>query len=354
MSVKYQVFVSSTYDDLVKEREYAIKTILKMGHIPVGMEMFNAADDEQWKVIKRRIDECDYYVVIVAHRYGSQVEDGTSYTEMEYDYAISKGVPVLGFIIDATVKWDPKSIDDGEKKKSLDNFKEKLKQKTVEFWNNKDGLQGQIAMALTASIDQIPREGWVRPSEVTNPEMGKEISRLSGENAQLRTALEKAEASFIESYEEEINKTEKALNANHRILWYRDKIEKDWVKTTDKVSLMDIFIHISHELLDEMSEERVSQMLSFIAPLPEGGEVDKKASWTVPSNHVKAYLGDLSVLDLVEPSKKRHPVKDKSIYWTLTEGGKKFNKIVRRRRLEKGIEDKIPEDEKLEGGEEKS
>ena len=62
MTPKYQVFLSSTYDDLKEQREQVIKAILEMGHIPVGMEMFSAADEEQWKLITRQIDESDYYV----------------------------------------------------------------------------------------------------------------------------------------------------------------------------------------------------------------------------------------------------------------------------------------------------
>jgi hypothetical protein len=44
MATKYQIFVSSTYDDLKDERAAVIRAILEMGHIPVGMEMFSAAD----------------------------------------------------------------------------------------------------------------------------------------------------------------------------------------------------------------------------------------------------------------------------------------------------------------------
>ena len=57
MSAKFQVFVSSTFKDLHDERDLVIKAILEMGHIPVGMEMFSAADEEQWSVIKRQIDQ---------------------------------------------------------------------------------------------------------------------------------------------------------------------------------------------------------------------------------------------------------------------------------------------------------
>src|SRR5687767_14870058 len=103
-TVKYQVFVSSTYEDLQQEREQVVKAILEMGHIPVGMEMFSAADEEQWSIIQRHIEASDYYVVIVAHRYGSMV-DGVSYTEKEYDHTVQAGVPALGFIINDAAGW---------------------------------------------------------------------------------------------------------------------------------------------------------------------------------------------------------------------------------------------------------
>jgi hypothetical protein len=96
---KYQIFVSSTYEDLKEERDTAIKAILETGNIPVGMEMFSAGDEQQWELIKRQIEDCDYYVVIVAHRYGS-MDGNISYTEKEYDFAVEKKIPILGFVID--------------------------------------------------------------------------------------------------------------------------------------------------------------------------------------------------------------------------------------------------------------
>ena len=58
------------------------------------MELFPAASDDQWTLIRRVIDDCDYYVVIVAGKYGSRGADGRSYTEMEFDYAVEIGKPV--------------------------------------------------------------------------------------------------------------------------------------------------------------------------------------------------------------------------------------------------------------------
>jgi protein tyrosine phosphatase (PTP) superfamily phosphohydrolase (DUF442 family) len=52
---KYTIFASSTQSDLAAEREAVAKAILELGHIPVGMEMFSAADEQQWQLIQRQI-----------------------------------------------------------------------------------------------------------------------------------------------------------------------------------------------------------------------------------------------------------------------------------------------------------
>lgn len=91
MDRRYQVFISSTYMDLVDERREVIQALLEMDCLPAGMEMFPAANDDQWTLIQQVIDESDYYVVIVGGRYGSVAPDGISYTEKEYDYAVSTG-----------------------------------------------------------------------------------------------------------------------------------------------------------------------------------------------------------------------------------------------------------------------
>lgn len=81
MDKRYQVFVSSTYMDLVEERLEVIKALLELDCIPCGMEYFPAASEESWSYIASLIDQCDYYVVIVGGRYGSTTEEGISFTE---------------------------------------------------------------------------------------------------------------------------------------------------------------------------------------------------------------------------------------------------------------------------------
>ena len=62
------------------------------------MELFPAANEDQWTLIKQVIDDCDYYIVILAGRYGSIGPEGRSYTEMEYRYALETGKPIIAFV----------------------------------------------------------------------------------------------------------------------------------------------------------------------------------------------------------------------------------------------------------------
>lgn len=99
MNKKLQVFVSSTYTDLIEERQTAVEAILDAGHIPAGMELFKAGKP-QMKTIQKWIDESDVYILIIGGRYGSIDEDcGKSYTQLEYEYALSKNMPVFAIIL---------------------------------------------------------------------------------------------------------------------------------------------------------------------------------------------------------------------------------------------------------------
>ncbi len=90
MNRRYQVFLSSTYDDLKEERLEVIKALLELDCIPCGMEYFPAASEESWSYIKSLIDDCDYYVVIIGGRYGSLTQDGIGFTQKEYEYSLTE------------------------------------------------------------------------------------------------------------------------------------------------------------------------------------------------------------------------------------------------------------------------
>ncbi|HEX8877561.1 MAG TPA: DUF4062 domain-containing protein [Phycisphaerales bacterium] len=201
MNKKYTIFVSSTYEDLKDERQDVVRTTLEMGHFPIGMEMFSAGNETQWEVIRRTIDQSDYYVLIVAARYGSTIpaEGGISYTEKEYDYAVSKGVPVMAFVLSEGAAWpSTKREKNRAAAKRLEQFKSKVSSRMVSFWNSREQLSTNFAVALGKTIAQFERPGWVPSSAAATPETSNEIARLSRDNATLRERLSAIDPSRAE------------------------------------------------------------------------------------------------------------------------------------------------------------
>lgn len=302
-----------------------------MGHIPVGMEMFSAADEEQWQLIARQIEATDYYVVIAGHRYGSETDEGISYTEKEFDYAKSCGIPTLGFVIDDKAPWPNTRVDSNpKKKKKLDAFKSKIKGKLVHFWSNKEDLHGKISISLIKSMNTNPRTGWSRSDEAIGLEVTKELTRLSTENANLRSELEKLK----KDREEQLDKVRDVVNimhVNNRRLQVRSSAS--WEGATKySTTLLDIYLAIAPNLIDENPSIEVARNIAL--NLHGTGYFN---NWPVGKNIASNLIADFVALEVLETSKKKHSVNDKENYWTLTKLGKDVMKRARRIQLEEGI-----------------
>lgn len=189
---RYQVFVSSTYEDLKEERRHVIQALLESKCIPAGMELFPAASIEQWELIKRVIDESDYYIVIVAGRYGSRGADGRSYTEMEFDYAIATGKSVMGFYYENVLDLPGMKLERTDAgRKELDRFTAKVKSKLCRSWRTPEALGSAIKSAIFSEIEFNPQPGWVRASSQADPAL---ILRLKQRVADLEAQIESAKS----------------------------------------------------------------------------------------------------------------------------------------------------------------
>lgn len=199
MEKKYQIFISSTYEDLKEERKKVQDTILSMYQFPIGMEMFSAADEEQWEIIRETIDSSDYYVLIVGHRYGSVIEEGEyagiSYTQKEFRYALEQKIPILAFLIDNSVAVTlEKTEQDVNRREKLEQFKDEVKSgRMIQWWTSKDDLANKVMNSLNKQIHRRDRLGWIRADgldlgETQNElvKMSKRIKELDEENKQLK------------------------------------------------------------------------------------------------------------------------------------------------------------------------
>ncbi|WP_165788034.1 DUF4062 domain-containing protein [Arthrobacter glacialis] len=321
-SAKYQVFVSSTYEDLKDERDQVIRAVLEMGHIPVGMEMFSAADDQQWKIIARHIEESDYYAVIIAHRLGSLADGGLSYTRKEYEFAASKGIPILGFVLNDNASWPANRVDTSTgTKKALIEFKNLVKEKPVGFWSNAEDLYGKFLVALMKAITANPREGWVRASSAEGgPAVTAEVVRLSSENATLRQQLADAKAASVKDQLDLEQQTLQTMFDTTRKPSYRYEGDNAW-QDDATVTLFDAFHWLGKELIVESDIRDMANTLAMHI------RTDKDKQWnTVAHNQLRSLIADLMALDLVQPSKRKHPVTDDSEYWSLSSYGKSILK----------------------------
>jgi hypothetical protein len=157
---RHQVFVSSTFRDLERERQAVLHSLMEMGCIPVGMELFPAASESQWNYITRTILECDYYLVIVGARYGTLAPDGISYTEKEYRFAVDNGKPTITFL-----HPHPKTLKQREKDASriskLEAFREHYQSLLCKHWTSPETLAAAVNTSVTQLIQDKPSFGWI-------------------------------------------------------------------------------------------------------------------------------------------------------------------------------------------------
>ena len=175
MNKKLQVFVSSTYTDLIEERQAAVQAILDAGHIPAGMELFKAGNESQLKTIYKWIDESDVYMLILGGRYGSvESKSGKSYTQLEYEYAISKDIPVFAVVLSQlflTSKINSLGLEKTMEQDNPDNhksFKSLVMSKIIREVDDCKDIKIAIHTTLNEFMNEYDLIGWTR-GNIQNP-----------------------------------------------------------------------------------------------------------------------------------------------------------------------------------------
>lgn len=246
---KFQVFISSTYADLLEERKKILDVLFMADCIPAGMEAFVAADTEQFEVIKKVIDLCDYYVLIIGRRYGSIHPDtGKSYTEMEYDYAIEHGSPVLVFAINENIELSADKMEtDEDKINKLKKFRTRaMTNRLASIWESTEDLTGKLAISIMKAKSEIKRPGWQRAVDFDEASLRREIMELKNENQQLINDLKAAreEISFL------TEETNIAFEDYEIKMEYHYRSQSGLRAGSVNISLQDLFITIATEMME--------------------------------------------------------------------------------------------------------
>lgn len=206
MDRRLQVFVSSTYLDLVPERQAAVQAILKAGHIPAGMELFTAGDQSQMNTIRQWIDQSDVYMLILGARYGSiEPSSGLSYTELEYDYAVSQNKPFFAVVLrpeclEARVKERGLGVAERENLALMKKFEAKVLSNLSSFFEDEKDIKLCVFETLPVFHANRDLVGWVRGDQVIDSgPFIEQNERLSRELAQVRAALQAAQQKLEKS-----------------------------------------------------------------------------------------------------------------------------------------------------------
>lgn len=309
---KYQVFISSTYSDLVEERRKILDVLFMADCIPAGMEAFVAVDTEQFEVIKKVIDLCDYYVLIIGKRYGSiHPETGISYTEMEYDYAIEHNIPVLVFAIDESVELDQSKMEtDTEKIMKLKSFRTKaMTNRLASIWKTTDDLTGKLAVSIMKAKVEIKRPGWQRAVDFDEASLRREIMELKDRNEKLLEDLKKAESKIASL----TLQTDIAFNDTEIEIKYHYEGSYGTISKSIKTTLVELFKIIATEMME----------VSITEDLVESAIKKKYLSTTYgrffdDNQFVKKLLNQYRALNLIYAKWS-----NRSLYWGLTEKGRK-------------------------------
>lgn len=211
MNKKLQVFISSTYTDLIEERQAAVQAVLDAGHIPAGMELFKAGNTSQLETIYKWIDNSDVYMLILGGRYGSiEEKTGKSYTQLEYEYAIGKGLPIFSVVLrndfikkKSELLGEECTIENANVSKYYD-FKNLVMSKIVREVSDCKDIMLAVHTTLKDFMEEYEFVGWVRSNDtelnadLLNQlnDMNKAVSTLKEEKNRLKLELDNLEQNF--------------------------------------------------------------------------------------------------------------------------------------------------------------
>jgi len=319
---RYQVFISSTYADLKEERRAVIQTVIESDCIPAGMELFPAADEEQLAFIKRVIDYCDYYLLIIGGRYGSISESGISYTEQEYDYAVSRGLTVI-----ALLHENPEEIILGKSEKDpalrqkLQTFREKVsKDRLVKFWKTGEELRSLVALSLSSAIKNSPAVGWIRANRAAGADVLNEINELRKRNVQLEAEL--ADLAPFPALDDLAGLDELVKISGQYFDRYYSRTQSWGTETTWRK----MFGHVSPYLVKYPNEETVKNVLATAVFKATGKD---GSSPSIDDQQFQTVGVQLKALGLVKIEYSQSTAGVWGLYWSLTGAGERLMVEIR-------------------------
>ena len=355
MDKRYQIFISSTFVDLQDERQAVLRAILELDHMPAGMELFPATDDTAWQLIRDVIDASDYYVLIVGGRYGSLDETGISYTEKEYDYALTTKKPVIPLLHENPDNLSrAKTETDSAAWERLKKFRTKVEHKhTCVYCRNADDLKAKVIVGLTTAVKRHPTIGWVRADKVPTDATLAEVLTLKNRVAELEqeaASLRDRPPPGTDALAQGDDKFEFHLSfvARKELTDYPYHDDQDY-KASITPTWNSLFAAVAPSMINEASNVGLRQKFrdflqrESLRAFQGRREFKERSlrSFEFRDDEIETCIVQLRALGLIKENDRKRSVKDSGTYWALTPYGNTLMVQLRAVRREPTVEEDL-------------
>jgi hypothetical protein len=291
------------------------------------MELFPAGDESAWQLIQGVIDTSDYYVLIMGGRYGSLDEGGLSYTEKEYDFALSRKKPVIPLLHQNPDNL-PRDRTDTEQAAwtKLKSFRAKAERRhTCVYWSTADDLKAKVIVGVMAAIRRSPGIGWMRGDTLASDVATREILRLRNRVDELERQVESARTQPPEGAANLAQGTD-SFGIEYSYEYSDDEDEEYRASGKFEATWHEVFGHLGPRLIDRASDTEIRGALSsWIQDVEEGslltGDVSSVSNFSVAEVSYQTIKIQLRALGLITRSTAKTSPRDTRTYWTLTPFG---------------------------------
>lgn len=274
-------------------------------------------------------------MLIVGGRYGSVDDAGLSYTEKEYDYAVSTKKPVIA-LLHKNPSGLPREKTETEPAiwEKLQKFRTKVERKhTCVYWQTADELKSKVIVGMTAAVKRHPAVGWVRadrvPSEATLANvlaLKNRIAELEQEAAESRDQPPPGTESLAQGddkFELHLSfKSRKVIKVYpyHEDQGYTASITPSWHA---------IFAAVAPTMINEASDASLRnsfrEFFSRESLKAFQGRTEFKdrtlREFTFRTDEIETCIVQLRALGLIKENDRKRSVKDIGTYWALTPYG---------------------------------
>ena len=265
----------------------------------------------------------------VQNSYGSTNDEGKSYTQMEFEYALETGKPIISFLPKKPEDIPcGKSEKDPEKQQKLETFKTLVQKKLVKYWESPEQLGSIVSRSMIKLIKDFPAEGWVRVGSAVDEKSVKEIAKLQRENESLKEQL-KTIATQAPIGTEALSQGNDQIeikyhfNANDKRGYQSYTCDNE-----ESYSWNELFSYVAPQMINECTDSAFRAGLSkYIEDnnnwedKSEFSKLKDARNFAISQESFGLIKVQFRALGLITSGEKKRSTTDKQTYWKLTPYG---------------------------------